>query len=112
MTKKRIANSLDDGPLAFFVQGLILFYLLSLSLETVPSLSNYADTFSTINMIVTAIFVAELFLRLIVAERPLKYLFSFYGIVDIIAILPALAGAHYACYESLNCSRANKSTML
>ena len=108
MTKKKIANSLDDGPLAFFVQGLILFYLLSLSLETVPSLSNYADTFSTINMIVTAIFVAELFLRLIVTERPLKYLFSFYGIVDIIAILPALAGADTKSLRALRLLRIFK----
>ena len=45
MNKKKIADSLDEGPLAFFVQGLILLYMVSLSLETVPSLQDYASTF-------------------------------------------------------------------
>ena len=67
--------------------------MLSLSLETVPSLNRYADIFSTISIIITTIFVAELVLRLIVTEHPLKYLTSFYGIVDLVAILPALVGA-------------------
>jgi hypothetical protein len=40
MSKKKISDSLDDGSLAFFVQGLILLYMLSLSLETVPVLTN------------------------------------------------------------------------
>jgi len=93
MSKKKISDSLDDGSLAFFVQGLILLYMLSLSLETVPSLNKYADIFSTISIIITTIFVAELVLRLIVTEHPLKYLTSFYGIVDLVAILPALVGA-------------------
>ena len=51
MSKKKISDSLDDGSLAFFVQGLILLYMLSLSLETVPSLNRYADIFSTISII-------------------------------------------------------------
>jgi hypothetical protein len=56
MTRKKIADSLDNGPLAFLVQGLILVYLVSLSLETVPSLNAYAGTFKTIDTIITAVF--------------------------------------------------------
>jgi voltage-gated potassium channel len=108
MTKNKIARSLDEGLLAFFVQGLILFYIVSLSLETMPSLRNHADIFSTINLVVTCIFVAELFLRLIVAERPLKYLTSFYGIVDLIAVLPALLGADTKSLRALRLLRIFK----
>jgi voltage-gated potassium channel len=108
MTKKEIAHSLDQGTLAFIVQGLILFYLLSLSLETVASLNKYADTFSAINIIVTGIFVAELVLRLMVTDRPLKYITSFYGIVDLIAILPALVGADTKSLRALRLLRVFK----
>jgi voltage-gated potassium channel len=108
MTKNKIARSLDEGLLAFFVQGLILFYIVSLSLETMPSLRNHADIFSTITLVVTCIFVAELFLRLIVAERPLKYLTSFYGIVDLIAVLPALLGADTKSLRALRLLRIFK----
>ena len=90
--RKKLDKSLNDGPLAFFVQGLILLYMLALSLETVPSLREHESTFSLINNIVTVVFVAELILRLLVTEQPLKYLISFYGVIDLIAILPTLVG--------------------
>jgi len=108
MSKKKISDSLDDGSLAFFVQGLILLYMLSLSLETVPSLNKYAEIFSTISIIITTIFVAELVLRLIVTEHPLKYLTSFYGIVDLVAILPALVGADTKSLRALRLLRIFK----
>ncbi len=108
MNKKKIANSLDEGPLAFFVQGLILFYMLSLSLETVPSLRDHASIFNTISIIVTTVFVAELILRLFVTEQPLKYLTSFYGVVDIVAILPALVGADTKSLRALRLLRIFK----
>ena len=90
------------------MQGLILLYMLSLSLETVPSLNKYADIFSTISIIITTIFVAELVLRLIVTELPLKYLTSFYGIVDLVAILPALVGADTKSLRALRLLRIFK----
>jgi voltage-gated potassium channel len=108
MNKEKIAKSLDEGALAYFVQGLILFYMLSLSLETVPSLRNYARTFNTINNIITGVFVAELILRLVVTKHPLKYLTSFYGVVDLIAILPALVGADTKSLRALRLLRLFK----
>ena len=108
MNKKTIVESLDEGPLAFFVQGLILFYMVSLSLETVPSLRGYASTFNTINNVITGVFVFELILRLVVAEHPLKYLISFFGVVDLIAILPALVGADTKSLRALRLLRLFK----
>lgn len=36
----------------------------------------------------TILFTVELFLRLIAVRNPLKYLFSFFGLVDLLAIIP------------------------
>jgi voltage-gated potassium channel len=108
MNRKKIADSLDNGTLAFLVQGLILVYLVSLSLETVPTLNAYADTFKTIDTAITAVFVVELVLRLIVIEKPLKYLTSFYGVVDLVAILPALVGAETKFLRALRLLRLFK----
>ena len=108
MNKKKIADSLDEGPLAFFIQGLILFYMVSLSLETVPSLQDYASTFKTIDTAVTAIFVVELIVRLIVTERPFNYLISFYGVIDVVAVLPALVGVDTKSLRALRLLRLFK----
>ena len=108
MNKKKIADSLDEGPLAFFVQGLILFYMVSLSLETVPSLQDYASTFKTIDTAVTTVFVVELIVRLIVTERPFKYLISFYGVIDVVAVLPALVGVDTKSLRALRLLRLFK----
>jgi voltage-gated potassium channel len=108
MNKRTVFNSLDDGPLAFFVQGLILFYMLSLSLETVPSLQKHSSIFDTINTIVTTVFLAELILRLYVTKHPFKYLTSFYGIVDLVAILPALMGVDTKTLRALRLLRVFK----
>ncbi|MBN94030.1 MAG: voltage-gated potassium channel [Deltaproteobacteria bacterium] len=90
--RQRLAQSLDDGPLAYLIQALILLYMVSLTLETVPSLAAYADLFEAIDITVTAIFITELVVRCVVVERPLRYLLSFYGLVDVLSILPPLIG--------------------
>jgi len=43
--------------------------------------------------VILVIFVLEYFLRFAVAERKLKYLFSLYAIIDLVAILPFFLGA-------------------
>ena len=48
----------------------------------------------------TVIFTIEYILRIYTANKPLKYIFSFYGIIDLLAILPSylsifLVGSHY-----------------
>ncbi len=49
----------------------------------------YASAFFYIEWILTIIFTVEYVLRLWVTLKPLKYALSFYGIVDILAILPS-----------------------
>ena len=73
----------------YFIQILILLSLVSFSLDTLPNLSYntrvFLDYFEVISIV---IFTIEFLLRIYVSKKPLSYIFSFYGIIDILAILP------------------------
>jgi voltage-gated potassium channel len=73
----------------YFIQVLIILSSISFSIDTLPNLSESfrsgLDVFETVTVI---IFSLEYILRLYVSKKPLSYMFSFYGIVDILAILP------------------------
>ena len=92
MTLKEIIESQDTkSGLLFdvFIQTLIILSLISFSIETLPNLSQ--NTISILNVFETisiAIFTIEYLARLYVSDRKLAYIISFYGLVDIIAILP------------------------
>lgn len=79
---------------------IILLSVLVVVLESVNDLStNYARWFIFIEWVFTVIFTIEYVLRIYVTDRPLKYVFSFFGIIDLLAILPAflamfITGAH------------------
>ena len=49
----------------------------------------------------TIIFCLEYILRLLIAPRPLKYVFSFWGMIDLLAILPTLISPFVHGYETL-----------
>ncbi|MDY6893365.1 MAG: ion transporter, partial [Chloroflexota bacterium] len=73
----------------FFIQFVIVLSLLSFSIETLPDLSDKTTGILRIIEIVTvAIFTVEYLLRLFVADKKLSFVFSFYGLIDIAAILP------------------------
>ncbi|MCU4173754.1 ion transporter [Carboxylicivirga sp. N1Y90] len=73
----------------YFIQVLILISLLSFAIETLPNISNnLRGILSVIEILCVVIFSLEYLLRLIVADKPLSYVFSFYGIVDLLAIIP------------------------
>jgi voltage-gated potassium channel len=73
----------------YFIQALIFLSLVSFSLDTLPNLSEefrqFLDGFEIFSII---IFSIEYLLRVYVSKKPFKYIFSFYGLIDIIAILP------------------------
>jgi len=72
-----------------FIQFLIIVSLLSFAIETVPNLGISTRHFLKILEIVTVIiFTIEYFLRILVADSKLKFIFSFYGLIDLLAILP------------------------
>ena len=93
--KKQLWYILEDNTTKkgryfdYFIQSLIFLSLVSFSLDTLPSLSinlrQFLDSFEVFCIIV---FSVEYLLRVYVSKKPLKYIFSFYGIIDIVAILP------------------------
>jgi voltage-gated potassium channel len=73
----------------YFIQILILSSLVAFAIETLPN--NSKQTIKLLNVfeiICVAIFTTEYTLRIYVAKKPLKYIFSFYGIIDFLAIFP------------------------
>lgn len=74
---------------AIFIQTLIILSLLSFSLETLPDIDdNYQKVLNIFEFISITIFSAEYFLRVVLTKKSTSYIFSFFGIIDLLAILP------------------------
>lgn len=74
---------------ALTVQFLILVSLVSFTLDTLPNIGpTVKSALSIIEYITVAIFTLEYLLRIYVASSKPKFIFSFYGMVDLLAILP------------------------
>ena len=72
-----------------FIQSLIILSLVSFSIETLHDLSEITKRVLGISeIVIVAIFTLEYLFRLIVADGKLRFTFSFYGLVDLFAILP------------------------
>ena len=72
-----------------FIQGLIVLSLISFPIETLPDLpANIRQWFPVLEAVSVGIFTVEYILRLAVARRRARFFFSFYGLIDLAAILP------------------------
>lgn len=71
---------------------LILLILASVAVVMLDSVDSYHSAFGTLfyeaEWAFTLLFTLELAARLYCLERPLKYLTSFYGVIDLLSILP------------------------
>lgn len=73
----------------YVVQILIFISLAAYAIGTLPRLSaNVRSLLNSIEMVAVALFTVEYLLRIYVMDKPLKYIFSFYGLIDLIAIAP------------------------
>lgn len=67
----------------------IVFSVALAMLETIDSFdTTYHTEIVTLEWIITAFFTIEYLLRIITINKPLKYIFSFYGVIDLLATLP------------------------
>lgn len=72
-----------------FLFRLIVISLVTSSIETIPDLSFYTRfDLRFVDAIIIVIFSIEYLLRLFLADKALRYLFGFFCIVDLLAILP------------------------
>ncbi len=92
MDIKAIVERNDTIPGRIFdlvVQMLIVLSIVTFSVETLPDLdTGTRELLEITEVIIVIIFTLEYLLRLYVAEKKLSYVLSFYGVVDLIAILP------------------------
>lgn len=69
--------------------GVIFLSVILVMLESVESYDMKHHTLlKVLEWVITIFFTIEYVLRIICNKRPLKYIFSFYGIVDLISIMP------------------------
>jgi len=79
----------------------ILVSVFAVMLDSIPDLQDsYGRVFLSIEWFFTILFTLEYILRLISVRKPLAYVTSFYGIIDLLAILPTyfsllLPGSQY-----------------
>lgn len=79
----------------------ILFSVATVLLDSVEAVRNiYGDWLRAAEWGFTILFTVEYVLRLMVVIRPRAFVFSFWGIIDLLAILPSylsliLSGSHY-----------------
>jgi voltage-gated potassium channel len=85
----------------------VILSVLVVMLESVESLEEqYGSFFIFAEWFFTIIFSIELALRLFCVDKIHKYLFSFYGIIDLVSILPAYLTSFFPGLQSLGVIRA------
>jgi voltage-gated potassium channel len=89
--KEIIENSDTKMGKAFdlFIQCLIVVSLISFSVETLPDLGeNTLKILHAVEIFCIAVFTFEYISRVVVATKKLSFILSFFGLIDLLAILP------------------------
>lgn len=85
-----------------FLIVVILAAVLAVMLESVPEYHAAAGpAFKALEWLLTALFTVEYALRLYCVAQPLRYARSFFGVVDLLSILPAYLSLLFPGAESL-----------
>ncbi len=97
MKRSEIIQLLDgthperSDAIAWAMNGLIILSAIAIALETEPGLPAGLQLWLyRFEVLLLAIFAAEYALRIWASERRLKYIFSFWGIIDLLSFLPAV----------------------
>lgn len=78
----------------------ILFSILLAVLDSVPQYSlNFRTQFYAIEWVLTILFSIEYILRIYISPKPLKYIFSFWGFIDILSIIPTYFSLFFFGYH-------------
>ena len=99
MLRQKISFYLDDlatpigKSINIAIALLVLASATSFVAQTYPIAEITRHRLTLLDDLILGVFVLEYFLRLWCAEQKLKYLFSLYAIVDLLAVLPFFLGA-------------------
>ncbi|UVL63222.1 ion transporter [Pseudomonas sp. B21-032] len=76
---------------------IILASLVTVILDSIDEVhQGYAGLLAAVEWGFTAIFLVEYLVRLYCSPKPLRYAFSFYGLVDLLAIVPGIIALYYS----------------
>ena len=85
----------------------ILLSILAVMLESVPSLQQkYGAIFSITELVLTVAFTLEYVTRIYVTDKKRKYIFSFYGLIDLLSLLPTYLSLFFTGTQYLLIIRA------
>lgn len=95
-------KAFDVSLLVLIVASILVVMLDSIEIYR----NNYGDVFIILEWLFTIIFTVEYILRLVSIKKPWKYVFSFLGIIDLLAIVPAYLSLFFVGAQSLLVFRA------
>ena len=90
----------------------ILASILLVMLESVESINNkYGQLLNLAEWVITILFSLEYILRIVSIKKPILYIFSFYGIIDLLSTIPKylsmffIGSSHFAALRALRLLR-------
>ncbi len=100
-----------DTPMGKLFDVVLLWTIVvSIALVMLESIQSIGEQYSTILNIgewtITFLFTIEYFLRIYVLKKPIAYIFSFYGVVDLLSLIPTYLGLFFMGTEGLMVIRA------
>lgn len=87
--KSNIRKIFESTKFGLAIQSLIILSVLQLTIQTIPSYSSF-EIHKKLELFFTIIFSVEYILRVYIAENKIKYIFSFFGLIDFLSILPSI----------------------
>jgi len=97
------AGKLFDIVLLVFI---VLSIIIVIAESVKPIEKQYGDILRSLEWTVTVAFSLEYILRILCVRKPLKYIFSFFGIVDLLSILPTYLGLFISSTHYLSVIRS------
>src|SRR6187200_349916 len=98
-----VAGKMFDVALLVCIVGSIIV----VTLDSVEDYHNkFGKIFYVLEWVFTFLFTIEYILRIISIKNPLKYVFSFFGLIDLLAIIPSYLSIFLAGAQSLLVLRA------
>lgn len=86
---------------------MIVISIVTVMLESVPSIgAKYENELDIFEWGITIVFSLEFIARILCVSSPWKYVFSFYGIVDLLSLLPGYLGFFVSGTNSLSVIRS------
>lgn len=85
----------------------ILLSILVVMLESIKGIYTvYGNILFASEWVITILFTTEYILRVYIVRKPASYIFSFYGIIDLLSVLPSYIGLTFAGMSGLLVIRA------